>query len=97
MTKFPSGAEISVLRLLREALAGLYGLELVKASGGKLNRGSVYVILGRMEEKGYVKSHTAPKANHPGLPRPHYKITALGVRALDAVEVMRSGLVGARS
>ena len=33
-----------------------YGLELVSASRGRLKRGTVYVTLGRMEEKGYITS-----------------------------------------
>jgi DNA-binding PadR family transcriptional regulator len=31
----------------------LYGLQLVAASRGRLKRGTVYVTLRRMEEKGY--------------------------------------------
>lgn len=93
MVRFPSSIELLVLRLLRDAPAGLYGLELVKASKGKLRRGTVYVTLGRMEDKGFVKAHvTAAEADHPGLPRPRYRVEALGVRALDAADVFRSGL-----
>ena len=32
----------------------MYGLELVTESEGALKRGTVYVTLGRLEEKGYV-------------------------------------------
>ena len=34
----------------------LYGLEMVKKSGGALKRGTVYVTLERMADKGYVTS-----------------------------------------
>jgi DNA-binding PadR family transcriptional regulator len=73
----------------------MYGLELVKAAEGLLGRAGVYVILSRMEDKGFVKSHTPATADHPGLPRPHYKITALGERSLKAVEAAQQ-VLGAR-
>ena len=57
-----------------------YGLELVQLSRGRLKRGSVYVTLGRMEEKGYV---TSSAGGDDG--RRRYRPTALGERALVAV------------
>ena len=64
----------------------LYGLELVAASKGRLKRGTVYVTLGRMEEKGYVTSRLedAPPAAG-GLPRRIYEATAFGRRMLAAL------------
>jgi DNA-binding PadR family transcriptional regulator len=56
-----------------------YGLELVKASRGRLKRGSIYVTLGRMEEKGFVTSASGDDG------RRRYRPTALGERALMAV------------
>jgi PadR family transcriptional regulator, regulatory protein PadR len=63
----------------------MYGLELVAASKGRLKRGTVYVTLGRMEEKGLVTSRLegAPP-NAGGLPRRIYSATALGRRVHDA-------------
>jgi len=46
-----SPKERLVLELLRHQ--ELYGLQFVAASRGRLKRGTVYVTLGRMEEKGY--------------------------------------------
>ena len=63
----------------------LYGLELVAASKGRLKRGTVYVTLGRMEEKGYIASRledAPPSAG--GLPRRIYEPTAFGRRVLRA-------------
>ena len=63
----------------------MYGLELVSASKGRLKRGTVYVTLGRMEEKGYVRSRledAPPDAG--GLPRRVYEATPFGRRVLDA-------------
>jgi PadR family transcriptional regulator len=58
-----------------------YGLELVKASRGRLTRGGIYVTLGRMDEKGLVTS--APSESGRRLYRP----TALGERALMAARL----------
>jgi DNA-binding PadR family transcriptional regulator len=69
-----------------------YGLELVKASRGKLTRGGIYVTLGRMEEKGFVAS-SAAKAG-----RRVYRPTALGERALVAARVFSGELrLGAKA
>jgi PadR family transcriptional regulator len=74
--------------LILELLAGgreRYGLELVAASKGRLKRGTVYVTLGRMEEKRFVTSRledAPPDAG--GLPRRVYEATALGRRVLAA-------------
>jgi DNA-binding PadR family transcriptional regulator len=79
-----SAKESVILQLLvRDDEA--YGLELVSASRGRLKRGTVYVTLGRMEEKGYITSRledAPPDAG--GLPRRIYKATPLGRQVLDA-------------
>jgi len=82
------------MQLLRDHPSGMYGLEIVDASSGKLKRGTVYVTLGRLEESGFVKSK-AQRPDHPGLPRPIYRLTAQGERALRAAEIM--GLNASRS
>jgi DNA-binding PadR family transcriptional regulator len=64
----------------------MYGLEIVQASGGALGRASVYVTLARLQEKGFVMSRKADDADHPGLPRPLYRLTALGEPVLRAAE-----------
>ena len=63
----------------------LYGLQLVAASKRRLKRGTVYVTLGRMEEKGYISSRLedAP-VDVGGMPRRLYHSTALGRRVLAA-------------
>src|ERR1700733_6725360 len=59
----------------------LYGLQLVDASRRRLKRGTVYVTLGRMEDKGYIASRleTSPPGVG-GLPPRLYQPTALGRR-----------------
>lgn len=78
-----SPKELLVLELLREH--ELYGLQLVASSNGRLKRGTVYVTLGRMEDKGYLTStlESAPSGTG-GLPRRIYTATPLGRRMLAA-------------
>ena len=85
---FAAATELLVLRLLRDEPKGMYGLELVSASDGRLKRGTVYVTLGRLEEKGFVQSRVDKGTTHSGLPRPRYTLTALGERALAAADMM---------
>ena len=79
-----SAKELLVLDLLvRETQ--LYGLQLVAASRGGLKRGTVYVTLGRMEEKGYITSTLEdPPPASGGLPRRLYQPTPLGRRMRSA-------------
>jgi DNA-binding PadR family transcriptional regulator len=75
-----SAKESLILDLLIER-SSMYGLELVSASRGRLKRGTVYVTLGRMEDKGYITSRTEPApVDEGGLPRRLYEPTALGRR-----------------
>jgi DNA-binding PadR family transcriptional regulator len=75
-----SPKELVVLELLMRDKR-LYGLQLVAASRGRLKRGTVYVTLSRMEEKGYITSlHEDAPPEGGGLPRRIYEPTALGRR-----------------
>jgi DNA-binding PadR family transcriptional regulator len=83
----PSRKETTALALLRDH-GELYGLQLVDLSGGDLGRGSVYVMLDRMEAKGFVQSRREPAPKREGgLPRRLYKLTGLGARSLAAAEM----------
>ena len=53
-----SRLEEVILRLL--ATRETFGLDLVERSRGVVKRGTVYVTLARMEQKGYLKSRTEP-------------------------------------
>jgi PadR family transcriptional regulator PadR len=80
-----SSKEQLILELLIGHRAAMYGLELVSASRGRLKRGTVYVTLGRMQDKGLVTSRQedAP-AEAGGLPRRLYTPTPLGQCLVDA-------------
>ena len=85
---FSTRIELLILSLLEDEPAGMYGLALVKASNGELKRGTVYITLGRLEEKGFIRAVEDSHSEHSGLPRRQYKLTGLGERALAAAELM---------
>jgi len=86
-----SATESLVLDLLRGR--DRYGLELVDAAGGTLKRGSVYVILSRMEAKGFVESRQEERpAGASGLPRRLYRATEYGIKVHDAYQLLREAL-----
>lgn len=62
----------------------MYGLEIVRESDGGIKRGTVYVTVNRMEEKGYVDSRKEEKdPTVPGLPRRLYKATGYGISVFN--------------
>lgn len=78
--KLPSATEMVVLELLSGK--EMYGLEMVNASD-RLKRGTVYVTLDRMEEKGLVRSRVVEeKGRLAG--RRVYSITGFGQAAYAA-------------
>lgn len=59
----------------------MFGLEMVEASGGELKRGTIYVTLQRMGDKGYIESREEPRSMPEiGIPRRKYWATGLGER-----------------
>ena len=88
MVDFPnlSPTQRHILEML-VANGEMYGLEMVNASN-RLKRGTVYVILNRMEDKGFIESRKqelAPGA--AGAPRRIYRPTGHGARVLQALEI----------
>jgi len=57
-----------------------FGLELVEQSGGALKRGSVYVILSRMEAKGFVTSRLDDRPQPPAGPTSRVCPSSAGCR-----------------
>ena len=88
-----SGKERVILELLGRS-SEMYGLELVAASGGTLKRGTVYVTLGRMEQKGLISSRLDDETPAGGgLPRRLYMATALGRQVLSTMAAMKRRLM----
>ena len=83
-----------ILDLLIAQSGPLFGLQLVALSDGALKRGTVYVTLGRMEAKGFVRSEQeAMMPGAIGLPRRLYYPTPLGERVLRAWSLMARELL----
>jgi DNA-binding PadR family transcriptional regulator len=83
MPRALSFAAVAVLRAVATGRA--YGFDVIDATG--LPSGTVYPALGRLERAGYVRSSwerpaTAHEQKRP--PRRYYRVTAGGVRALNA-------------
>jgi len=87
--------------LILEMLIGkgeMFGLEMVEASGGELKRGTIYVTLQRMGDKGYIESREEPRSlPEIGIPRRKYSATGLGEKVyqtnLKAQEFFNSDLI----
>jgi DNA-binding PadR family transcriptional regulator len=85
-------SERLILRLLLDGGREMYGLDLIKASGGQLRLGSIYVTLDRMARKGLVESHEETRATpNVGIARSLYRITAFGAKVLRAYETTEVG------
>jgi PadR family transcriptional regulator, regulatory protein PadR len=87
-----SAIEMIILELLINNHE-MFGLELVDKSSGRLKRGTVYVTLSRMEDKGYVESKLEERhENAIGLPRRIYTPTGLGQRIFAAMELYAANI-----
>src|SRR5687768_6958207 len=77
-----SNVETLILELLSEHRE-MYGLAMVEASKEKLKRGTVYVTLNRMDEKGFVTVREV-EGQGRGPARCVYSMTGHGARVLAA-------------
>ena len=87
--KFPklSHKEFVILEMLAQKNE-MFGLEMVETSDGELKRGTIYVTLQRMSEKGLVESRQEARSeNEIGIARRKYKTTAYGERVFKAQEI----------
>ncbi len=83
--EFPklSRKEFKILELLI-AKGEMFGLEMVEASEGELKRGTIYVTLQRMGDKGFVESREEPRSfPEIGIPRRKYSATGLGEKVFQ--------------
>ena len=69
------------------ALEECYGKEVVLCSGSVLKRGTVYVVLGRLEEQGWLKSREEEVTpDYIGIPRRLYSLSERGQWLLNQLE-----------
>src|SRR4051812_38122620 len=85
-----SGKEYQILDMLIRN-GEMYGLQMVHEANGELARGTVYVMLDRMEDKGLVESRTDDRApTQSGLPRRLYRPTGHGARVCKQWEQLQA-------
>ena len=66
----------------------MFGLEMVESSEGELKRGTIYVTLQRMAEKGYVESREEARVEPEiGIARRKYQASGLGEKIFKAQEL----------
>lgn len=69
------------------ALGECYGKDVVLSSGSVLRRGTVYVVLGRLEEQGWLKSREEELTpDYVGIPRRLYSLSERGEWLLTGLE-----------
>lgn len=95
--------ELMALRLLIDNPKGLYGSEFVHLSDGRLSRGTIYMLLERMVDKGFAREQAEPPTSVLQLARTRHIITAAGRSAYTGflaeqglAMVPFSGLAGAQ-
>jgi DNA-binding PadR family transcriptional regulator len=77
--------EAVILGALLSVSREMYGLQILEEADGLLKRGSLYVTLQRMEDKGLVESHQEERPKpEVGIPRRLYKVTGVGASAFNA-------------
>lgn len=80
-----SGKEYLIMNLLISSREPMYGLSLVEKSDGALKRGTVYVTLSRLEEKGYISSKREEERPGVAMPRRLYRPTGQGAKVFNAL------------
>lgn len=92
---FPSLSrkETLILEMLIGSGRELFGLEMVDASNGQLKRGTIYVTLQRMQDKGFIDSKQEPRPEPEiGIARRLYSPTSYGQRVYAVYQAARSAL-----
>jgi len=89
MKKFQLGEFEEIVMLITGVLYNeAYGVSIKKAIEEKLSRsvsmGALHTALGRLEAKGYVKSHEGERTEErAGRPKKYFQVTNLGKKAME--------------
>ena len=68
--------------MLMDTPAGLYGSQIVAESDGFISRGTVYTLLTRLVDKGFVREVEEPPTAALQIARTRHIITGVGKRAV---------------
>ncbi|SIQ08067.1 Transcriptional regulator PadR-like family protein [Rhizobium sp. RU33A] len=85
-----SDIQFEILELL-VSKNGMYGLEMVKAST-KLKRATIYVHLGRLEDRKWLRSEAEQVPGESGMARRRYYITGDGQRVHRVAMAARNAI-----
>jgi len=92
--KYIGGLEESVLIAIHALGADAYGVTIhdaLRNAGRHISIGSLYITLGRLEEKKYIVSNEAePTEERGGRAKRYFQLTGHGIRALSDAEVTRN-------
>ena len=81
----------SLLHLGEDAYGVAIREAIEERTGRAVSSGAIYTTLGRLEERGLVRSRTGASTPGPGRPRKYYVIEPAGARALlGAYETMQA-------
>ena len=88
---------LALLRLTDHAYGVSVRREIEQRTGRDVSIGAIYATLGRLETKGYVKSHLGnPTPERGGRSKRFFRVTAKGMTAInrthDALRSMTEGL-----
>lgn len=88
----------SVLQLGDDAYGVAIRRTIEERTGRTVSAGAIYTALGRLEERGFVRSRTeAPQKGRTGRPRKYYILRQEGARALknsySTIQSMAGGLI----
>lgn len=87
----------SVLQLEDSAYGVSVRENIEDRTGRTISIGAIYTTLGRLEERGLVKSRSEEPSGRPGRPRKYYALTAEGARDLRdsyaSIQSIAGGLV----
>lgn len=86
----------SVLQLEDEAYGVSIRENVEERTGRTVSIGAIYTTLGRLEERGLVRSHTEESQGRAGRPRKYYALAPEGARELResyaSIQAMAGGL-----
>jgi DNA-binding PadR family transcriptional regulator len=72
----------AVLQLGDEAFGVSMRESIEERTGRTVSIGAIYTALGRLEDRGLVRSRTEEPGGRPGRPRKYYRLSPEGARAL---------------
>ena len=87
----------SVLQMKDEAYGASIREDIEERTGRAVSVGAIYTTLGRLEERGLVRSSTEEPQGRAGRPRKYYALTPGGARELReayaSIQAMAGGMI----